>query len=314
MSYIVKKIITLILTVLVISFLTFWAFSVIPGDAAQSRLGTDATPEQIEALREEMGLNDPVPVRFWNWLRKAVTGDFGQSYTYSGISVKELLSSRFPVTILLAAMSFVLIVGISIPLSLVCAYSKHHVVKNVIDALTQVTMAIPSFFLGILLTLIFSLILHWFQTGSFVSPSEDLGASLKYLVYPAVTVALPKIAMTVKFLNSSIEEEMKQDYVRTSLSQGSSRKRAIRRHVLRNAMIPVITFLALIVAEIMAGSIVAEQVFNVPGIGRLLISSISSRDYPVVQAIVVYLTSVVVIINTLVDILYQLIDPRVRVR
>ena len=173
-------------------------------------------------------------------------------------------------------------------------------------------MAIPSFFLGIILTYIFGLILKWFQPGLFISPSENLWGSIRYLIFPAAAIALPKIAMVVKFLRNSVLSEMPKDYVRTAYSKGSSKNRALSRHILKNALIPVITFMALVVAEILAGSIIVEQVFSVPGVGRLLISAISTRDYPVVQAVVTYVTAVVVIINFVVDMLYQLADPRVK--
>jgi len=173
-------------------------------------------------------------------------------------------------------------------------------------------MAVPSFFLGILLTYAFGLVLHWFQPGQFVEPSESFFGAASYLVFPALAVALPKIAMVVKFLRNAVLSELSKDYVRTAKSRGNSSRRILYVHVLKNAMIPVITFTAMVVAEILAGSIIVEQVFSVPGVGRLLISSIFNRDYPVVQAIVMYITLVVVAVNFLVDFMYQLLDPRVR--
>lgn len=174
-------------------------------------------------------------------------------------------------------------------------------------------MAIPPFFLGIILTYIFGLVLKWFQPGQFVSPEDSFRGCVRYLVFPAVAVALPKIAMVVKFLRNSVLSEMGQDYVRTAYSRGNTVNSVLYRHVLKNAFIPVITFLALIIAEILAGSIIVEQVFSVPGVGRLLITAISSRDYPVVQAVVTYVTALVVCINFLVDVLYQIVDPRIRI-
>ena len=173
-------------------------------------------------------------------------------------------------------------------------------------------MAIPAFFLGIILTYIFGIALKWFQVGKFVSLDEDPAGCIKYLIFPALAIALPKLAMVVKFLRNSVLGEMKKDYVRTAYSKGNDKNKVLYRHILKNALIPVITFTAMIIAEIMAGSIIVEQVFSVPGIGRLLVSSISNRDYPVVQAMVVYITAIVIIINFIVDMLYQLADPRVR--
>ena len=314
MRYLIKKVVSLFITLLLISLLTFIAFSVIPGDAAAAKLGMDATPEQVEALREEMGLNDSLPVRYVNWLKGAVQGDFGESYQYDGQSVAGLLVDRLPVTALLALLAFIMILVVSLPLGILCARFRGGWLDTLINQLSQITMAIPSFFLGLLLTYIFGLVLHWFQPGAFVSPKENLVDSIQYLIFPAVAVALPKIAMVVKFLRNSILGELKQDYVRTARSKGNSEQRILYKHVLRNALIPVITFLALVVADILAGSIVVEQVFSVTGIGRLLITAISSRDYPVVQAIVTYITVIVITSNFVVDLLYQLVDPRVKVR
>lgn len=312
MKIVVKKLITLIITLLVISFLTFTAFSVIPGDASLSKLGADASEEQIEALREEMGLNDPLPVRYGRWISGVVRGDFGDSYRYDSTTVSSLLADRLPVTVLLAGISFLIILVCSVPLGIASARFQGKWADALTGQLTQIVMAVPSFFLGIFLTYVFGLVLHWFQPGKFTPPSENFWESAKYLFFPALSVALPKIAMVVKFLRNAVLSEMKKDYVRTAYSRGNSDNGVLYGHVLKNALIPVVTFLAMVIAEILAGSIIVEQVFSVPGMGRLLISSISSRDYPVVQAVILYVTTVVVVINFLVDVLYQFLDPRVR--
>lgn len=311
MVYILKKISTLIITLLAISMLTFVAFSLIPSDAAVARLGTNATPEQVEALRQEMGLDQPVVKRYVDWLGDALRMDFGKSYQYENSTVNQLLADRLPTTLLLAGLALVFILIISLPLGILSARFLKKWPDVTINGLSQITMAIPPFFLGILMTYIFGLILHWFQPGAFVSPTQNLGQSIAYLIFPAIAVALPKIGMVVKFLRASIFGEMNKDYVRTARSKGCLSRRVLYSHVLKNAMIPVITFLAMVIAEILAGSIIVEQVFSVPGLGRLMIASIAARDYPVVQAIVIYITATVVIINFIVDILYRLIDPRV---
>lgn len=312
MKFFIKKLITLIITLLVISFLTFAAFSVIPGDAALSKLGKDATEEQLERAREEMGLNDPLLERYIRWAGDAIHGDFGDSYRYEGTTVSDLLAQRLPVTVLLAVISLIIITVISIPLGILSARYAGKWIDTLTGSITQVLMAVPSFFLGMILTYVFGLVLHVFQPGNFISPLENFGKSVEYLIFPAIAVALPKIAMVVKFLRSSILTEMGREYVRTAYSRGNTDTAVLYGHVLKNAMIPVVTFFAMVIAEILAGSIVAEQVFSVPGIGRLLISSISNRDYPIVQAIVLYITSVVVLINFAVDMIYQILDPRVR--
>ena len=312
MKFAVKKLMTLIITLLLISFLSFTAFSVIPGDAALSRLGKDATEEQLAALREEMGLNDSLPERYADWLLGAVRGEFGESYRYAGVSVASLLKDRLPVTVLLAVISFAMILIVSIPIGILSACYQGTWQDAAVNQASQVVMAVPPFFLGMILTYVFGLVLHVFQPGKFTPPSEDLAEAATYLIFPAIAVALPKAAMTVKFLRGAILSEMKKDYVRTAFSKGNTIDRVLCDPVLRNAMIPVITFLAMAAAEILAGSIVVEQVFGVPGVGGLLISSISNRDYPVVQAIVLYVTAVVVLVNFVVDVLYQVLDPRVK--
>ncbi len=312
MKYIGKRFITLIITLLCISAVTFAAFSVIPGNASVTRLGTDATPEQIVALEAELGLDRPLPERYMSWLGGAVRGDFGNSYQYDNTTVASLLSSRLPVTVILAVMSFFLIILLSIPLGILSARFSGRLPDTLINIITQITMAIPPFFLGIILTYIFGLVLKWFQPGKFVPLEESFWGCVRYLIFPAIAVALPKIAMVVKFLRNSVLSEMGQDYVRTAYSRGNTKNSVLYRHVLKNAFIPVITFMALVIAEILAGSIIVEQVFSVPGVGRLLITAISSRDYPVVQAVVTYITALVVCINFLVDILYQVIDPRIK--
>ena len=177
----------------------------------------------------------------------------------------------------------------------------------------QIFMAVPSFFLGVLIILIFGLILKWFTPGNYISYTESRIGFLTYLIAPAMAIAVPKSAMVVKFLRNSVLEQEESDYVRTAYSKGNTEKRVLYGHILKNAFIPVVTILGMIAAETMAGSIVVEQVFNLPGLGRLLVSSIGNRDYPVVQAILVYIASVVVIMNGVVDVLYRYLDPRIRV-
>ena len=212
MKFFIKKLITLIITLLVISFLTFTAFSVIPGDAALSRLGKDATEEQLERARDEMGLNDPLLERYGRWVTDAMQGDFGESYRYEGTSVRSLLAQRLPVTVLLAVISLLIITVISVPLGILSARFAGKWVDTLTNCLTQILMAVPSFFLGMILTYVFGLILHMFQPGKFIEPSENFGKSAQYLLFPALAVALPKIAMVVKFLRSSILTEMNREY------------------------------------------------------------------------------------------------------
>lgn len=311
MKFYIKRFITLIITLFLISLLTFIAFQVIPGDAALSKLSVDAEDEAIEALRIELGLNLSLPERFIRFMAGAVTGNFGSSIQY-GIPVTELIANRLPVTIWLAILSFVFIVIFSIPLGILSARWENMFLDRIITLLTQTLMAVPAFFLGIIITILFGITFKWFVPGAYVSMEKSISGFFHYLMYPAAAVAIPKIAMTVKFLRSSVLREMQLDYVRTAKSKGNSEVKVLWYHVLKNALIPVITFMGMIAADALAGSIVIEQVFNLPGIGRLLVVAISNRDYPVVQTIVLYIASVVIIINFIIDLTYQKIDPRVR--
>lgn len=311
---ILKRLGLLVVTLLLVTVLTFVAFSILPGDPTTSILGVDATAEQIAALRERLGLDLPLWQRYLNWLGGLFTGDLGESYNYA-MPVTQLLGGRVGVTATLACMSFGLILLISLPLGILCARYKGSVIDRALTVLNQVTMSIPNFLLGFLLTCLFSLILHWFTVGSFSSAAEQgVGAYLGYLFFPALAIALPRAAMTVKMLRGSILGEMREDYIRTAYSKGNSKSGVLWRFALRNAMIPVITFLAMTIADIVAGSIVVEQVFAVQGIGQMLVSSISNRDYPVVQAIVALIALVVVVCNFAADLLYRVMDPRLRQR
>ena len=316
MKYIGKKLLTLILTLFFISVLVFFIFQVIPGDPALSILGTEATDEKVEALREQLGLNAPLPQRYFNWFTGVLRGDLGKSYRYQEslneqMAVSRLIAGKLPVTLTLAGLSLLLIIIFSIPIGILWGGTKCRAVDGVLNVLSQFTMSVPSFFLGIIIIYLFGLVMKWFTPGGYISYREDFLGYIRYMLFPAVTVALPKTAMTAKFLRNSIITQLKSDYVRTAYSKGAQRKRVLFVHVLKNAMIPVVTFIGIIAAEIAAGSIVVEQVFGLPGIGRLLVSSISTRDYPVVQALMLYIVFAVVIVYFVVDILYRYIDPRV---
>jgi len=308
-----KRFLLLLVTLLLVTVLAFVAFSIIPGDPTDTLLGLDATEEQVAALRAELGLDLPLWQRYWNWLSGFVTGDFGQSYNFD-MPVADLLSVRIAPTLTLAAMSFVLIVVISIPLGLLAARYEGSWLDRALTVLNQITMSVPNFVVGVALVFLFGLVLHWFQPGGYVAPSQGMGAYLWFMLFPSLAVALPKSAMVVKMLRGSVLDELSADYVRTAYSRGNSRFSALWRHVLRNAMIPVVTFLATTIAELVAGSIVVEQIFSIPGLGQMLISSINNRDYPVVQAIIVLVAFVVVLCNFLADLLYRVMDPRLKGR
>lgn len=310
MNYYLKKTVSFALTLVLVAVLAFVLFRLIPGDAAISRLGTDATPEAVEALRAEYGYDRLLIERFGSWAADALRGDFGVSLRYSPVTVTELIGMRLPVTLALSGISILLLVVISLPLGLICASHPGSLPDRISDALAQVFMAIPSFVQGILVTLLFGIVLKAFVPGGYVAPEEDPAGFLKFIFFPALAVAIPKIGMTVRFMKTSVKAQLSSDYVRTARAKGASHVRVMRGHVFKNSLIPVITFIGLIVAEVLAGSIMVEQVFNVPGMGRLLVSSISNRDFNVVQAIVLYIAATVIIINFAVDIIYRAVDPR----
>jgi len=311
MKYAVKRIAMLLATMVIVSLLAFVAFDLISGDPASAMLGTEATPEKIAALREELGLNRPLIVRYGDWLLGFFTGNLGVSYNYNQ-PVWDLIAPKVGVTLLLSAISFVLIVVVSIPLGLRSARRSGGPLEGLGTSLNQLCMAVPPFFTGILLSFVFSTILRWFIHGQFPPLSQDFFGAVKYLFFAAVALAIPRIAMTVRMLSSTIQGEMVKDYVRTAISRGNDRKNVLWRHVLKNALVPVVTFLAQTMAEIVAGGIVVEQVFGIPGLGRMLVASISNRDYPTVQAIVVILAFWVVLAGTVADLINQRIDPRLR--
>ena len=311
MKYAVKRIAMLLATMVIVSLLAFVAFDLISGDPASAMLGTEATPEKIAALREELGLNRPLLVRYGEWLLGFFTGNLGVSYNYNQ-PVWDLIAPKVGVTLLLSAISFVLIVVVSIPLGLRSARRSGGPLEGLGTSLNQLCMAVPPFFTGILLSFVFSTILRWFIHGQFPPLSQDFFGAVKYLFFAAVALAIPRIAMTVRMLSSTIQGEMVKDYVRTAISRGNDRPNVLWRHVLKNALVPVVTFLAQTMAEIVAGGIVVEQVFGIPGLGRMLVASISNRDYPTVQAIVVILAFWVVLAGTVADLINQRIDPRLR--
>lgn len=311
MKYLVKKLLTLIGTLLLVSFIAFLLFQIVPGDPVTSMLGTEYTSERAESLRTELGIDKPVLTRYGIWLKDFVRGDFGTSYKYK-MPVTRLIGDKIPVTVYLAVLMFLIIVIISVPLSVIMAkFGKKKIAKG-FDIFNQSVMAVPSFFLGIIIIIVFGLVFKWFTPGAYVDYRDDMAGFITYIIPAAFAVAIPKIAMMVKFMKNSLIHELESDYVRTAYSKGAGETRVMFVHVLRNGLMPAITLLGMIIAEIMAGSIVVEQVFNLPGLGSILVSSVSNRDYPVVQAIVVYIAFIVIITNCVVDILYHIIDPRVR--
>ncbi|MBO4914300.1 MAG: ABC transporter permease [Oscillospiraceae bacterium] len=311
MRYTAKKIGTLVLTMVLVSLFVFLAFSLLSGDAATRMLGTEATPERLEALRAELGLDKPMGVRYVKWLGALLRGDMGTSYQYR-LPVAQLIGERLRPTLTLTLMAFALIVVVSIPLGVVTAKYAGGFLDRTSTVLGQFLMSVPPFFTGILFTYIFGLVLHTFVPGAFPQWEDGAGRYFGYLFFPALSIALPRIAMTVRMLHGCILDEAQKDYVRTSMSRGRSRGNILYVHVLKNTLVPLVTFLAMTMAELVAGSVIIEQVFSVPGVGRLLISGIANRDAPVVQAVVTLVSFWVVVCNLAGDLIGRRIDPRLR--
>ena len=312
MKVLLRKILNLMIALLIVTLLTFLALQVIPGDPVTKMLGADATAAQAAQLRTRLGLDQPVLVRYGRWLLSFLKGDPGMSYSYS-MPVAEMLKGKLSVTVILTALSFAMTVFISIPLGILTARSESVRVNHFFLVMDQLFMALPPFFIGILSVYLFGIVLKLFAPGTYVPLSESVAGGLGYLLLPALAMALPRSAMTVKMLRSSIRRQMAEDYVRTARSRGLTDSQILRRHALRGAMVPVVTFLAQSAAEIMTGTIIIEQVFTIPGLGRLLLSSIGSRDFPVVQAIVVMMAVFIILVNFAADLINMAIDPRIRV-
>jgi ABC-type dipeptide/oligopeptide/nickel transport system permease component len=309
--FIGKRLSITILTLLLVSLLTFIAFALIPGDPALLALDVDASAEQIAALRVEMGLDKSLPQQYCAWLGKFLTGNLGNSSRFRGASISALILERLPVTFTLAVFSLVFIFLIAIPVVLVSVRKESGVIDRVLNTVTALSISLPGFFLGVLFIWIFGIIFRLFVPGAYVDYRQNPFAFAAYLVFPALAVALPNAALLVKFLRAQVLQQLRADYVRSAFSKGAGRQQVLYGHVFKNAVIPVVTLMGMIVGEIFSGSIVIEQVFTIPGIGRLLIASIGSRDYSMVQTLVVYIAFIVVLANTAADIVIRVIDPRI---
>ena len=310
---ILRKTVSLILTLFLFSFAAFMAFQIIPGDSVIATLGTEATPEQIAQMRAELGYDKPILTRYRNWISGFAKGDLGISLGYR-LPVADILRDKIPVTAALSVLAFLLVVIISFPLGILYAKLLGSPLNSMLVGFNQIVMSVPPFLIGIIFTSVFGIGLRLFTPGNFTSWQEDPTRFWIYLFFPALAIALPRSAQTIKLLRASILTEMIRDYVRSGTSRGNTKNRLLYVHVLRNALIPVITFLAMTFSGIVAGSIIIEQIFVIPGIGRLLLLSISNRDYPMVLTIVMIIALVVILMNYLADVLCQIVDPRTRNR
>lgn len=313
MMYILRRIILLITTTLLVSIITFGVFQILPGDPVRTMLGTEADPTQIENLRSELGLDRPLYEQYVDWMKGLLTGQLGDSIRFS-MPVKDLLFDRLPVTMSLAGITLLIVLFISLPLGMFAARRQNKISDVSLSTVTQVGMAVPSFWLGMMLILYVGLQFSFFKISGYIPWTQSVAGALSTLLLPALTIAIPQIAVNFRYVRTAILEQVQLDYVRTIRSKGMSERNVMYKHVLKNSMIPILTVFGLIMAEVVAGTIIVEQVFSLPGIGQLLITAISNRDFPLVQGIVMYITVAVVMINFIVDVLYSVLDPRIRLR
>ena len=318
MSYFLfKRALTLIATLLATSVIVFAVLEVLPGNAAQVLMGPDADPAAVAAKATELGLDRPALTRYADWMRGLLHGDMGLSYAY-GTPVTELIAERLTLTVPLAVFAMLLTTVMAL-LAGVYAAANHNRAGDVgLMTLAQIGIAIPNFWFAMLLILLFSVKLQWFAAGGFDGWYFDEGVwaglwtGLKALILPALALAVVQAAILARFTRSAVLEVLREDFVRTARAKGLSQRATLWRHVLRNAMIPVITVMGLQFAELLAGTIVIENVFFLPGLGRLIFQSIANRDVIVVRNCVMLLAAMVVIVNFVVDVLYAVIDPRVK--
>ncbi|HSW16951.1 MAG TPA: ABC transporter permease [Ramlibacter sp.] len=309
--FLLKRLITLIATLVGTSVVVFLVLEILPGNAAQILMGPDASPDVVAALAAKLGLDQPALSRYLHWVGGMLTGDLGLSYAYS-TPVGELVLERLSLTIPLAVMAMSLTIVLALAAGLFAA-ARHNKLGDVgVMGLTQVGIAIPNFWFAILLILLFSVHLRWFSAGGFEGWGEGILQGLRALLLPALALAVVQAAILARITRSAVLEVLREDFVRTARAKGVSQRGVLWGHVLRNALIPVITVMGLQFAELLAGTIVVESVFYLPGLGRLIFQSISNRDLIVVRNCVMLLAAMVIVVNFVVDVLYAVIDPRVK--
>ncbi len=313
--FLLKRFATFLATLAVASVLVFAVLELLPGNAAEVILGDTATPESLAALQAKLGLDRPALQRYTDWVGGLLQGQTAQSISYD-TPTAELIAERMRVTLPLAVLSMALTVVLALALGIYAA-SRHNGLGDVgVMAASQVGIAIPNFWFAILLILLFAVKLQWVSAGGFPGWTEDDGGGLweglQALILPAIALALVQAAILARVTRSAVLEVMREDFVRTARAKGLTRRQALWRHVLRNAMIPVLTVMGLQFANLITGTIVVENVFVLPGVGRLIFQAISNRDLVVVRDVVMLLAGVVVVVNFVVDVLYALIDPRLR--
>ena len=309
--FFLKRLITLLATLAAASVVVFLVLDILPGNAAQILMGPDASPEAVAALASRLGLDQPAWERYLLWITGLLRGDMGLSYAYS-TPVSELVLERLALTVPLALMAMALTTVLALAAGLYAA-SHHNKLGDVgVMGLAQVGIAIPNFWFAILLILLFSVHLQWFPAGGFDGWDEGIVQGITSLLLPAIALAVVQAAILARITRSAVLEVLREDFVRTARAKGLSQRATLWRHVLRNAMVPIITVMGMQFSELLAGTIVVENVFYLPGLGRLIFQSIANRDLIVVRNCVMLLAAMVVIVNFVVDLLYAVVDPRIK--
>jgi len=313
LAYLLRRLFTLILSLFVASVVIFAVVEVIPGDPAAFMLGMNAEPDTVAALRAELGLDEAPLARYLAWVGGMLTGDFGISYTYR-VPIADLIADRLWVTVPLALYALLLALVIGLPLGLLAAARHRKAADAGVMVVTQIGIALPNFWFAMILVFIFAINLRWFAAGGFPGWEAGLWPALKALTLPAIALASAEAAILARVMRSAALEAMGQDYVRTARAKGLTRGQVLVGHVLRNALIPVLTILGLQFSFLLAGSVIIENVFFLPGMGRLIFQAITQRDLVVVESVVMLMVFAVVTVTFLVDLAYAAIDPRLRHR
>ena len=311
--YALKRLVSLGLTLVVASLVVFCALEVVPGDPAAYMLGMNASPEAVAALRSELGLDAGPVARYFDWAGGMLRGDFGISYTYR-TPVAGMIADRLQVSLPLALYALALSTLIAFPVGIWAAARRGSAVDAGVMGTTQLGVAVPNFWFAMLLVLVFAVNLRWFSAGGFPGWQAGFWPGMKALTLPAIALALPQASILARVMRSSLIDTLGEDFIRTARAKGLTRGQALRHHALRNALIPVLTIIGLQFSFLLAGAIIIENVFFLPGLGRLVFQAISSRDIIVVESVVMILVFAVVLVTFLVDMAYAAVDPRLRTR
>ena len=317
LNYAARRFASLALSLVAASLVVFLAIEIVPGDPASYMLGLNAQPDTVAALRTELGLDGSRVARYFSWVGGMLTGDFGVSYTYR-TPVAGMVADRLAISLPLAIYALTLSTLIAFPAGILAASRRGSLADAGVMGITQLGVAVPNFWFAMLLVLVFAVKLGWFSAGGFAgwqgASVEGIAGGLKSLTLPAIALALPQASILARVMRSSLLDTLSEDFIRTARAKGLSRRQALWRHALRNAMIPVLTILGLQFSFLLAGAIIIENVFFLPGLGRLVFQAISQRDLIVVESVIMLLVFAVVCVTFVVDILYALVDPRLRAR